>query len=259
MTNKKNAKLLSPIFYEKSASGEESIANVDTRLIKDRVIYIHEAITEELASTVTALLFMLNNENSEDKISLWITSPGGLVTGLFQIYDMIQMIDAPVETICLGEASSAAAILLAAGAEGSRAATKNSQIMIHQVSAGTWGNIQDMNVSLEHSNKLNNKVFEILSAHSGVSVDTWKELAERDLYLSAEEALQLGVIDVILENSPAKKRPGTKRVRNVTRLANGKLSVTIEEPSSSGAKKVSKKVEKKVAKKVVKKTAKKEQ
>jgi ATP-dependent Clp protease protease subunit len=204
---------LNPIFFEKTKDGE-MMYDVSSRLVKERTIFIDCPIDSELASSVVSLLFLLDREIEEegkdDSITLWIKSPGGAITSMFAIYDMMQYISTPIETICIGDASSAAAVLLAAGDKGKRCALPNSRIMIHQVQIhGNGGSFPEIELDHKETKILNDKMIEILARHTGQTMKKVRKDTTMDLSLSAEEALKYGLIDKIL--SPAKQIPELKK------------------------------------------------
>lgn len=195
------SKNFNPVFIEKTKNGEV-MYDISSRLLKDRVIYLDGEIDDEVASQITSLLFLLDREDSENLIKLWISSPGGSAYGMFSIYDMIQRIKAPVRTICIGFAASAGAVLLCAGTPGERYALPNSRIMIHQLQlSGIGGSNAEVEVDTKESKKLQNNMLDILSKHTGNTKAKIKRDIKFDKYLSAEEAKAYGIIDNILTPS----------------------------------------------------------
>lgn len=168
-------------------------------LSKDRVIFLKDNVTKELASELSALLLYYDNQSSEEEISLYIHCIGGDADGLIHIYDVMQMIGAPIHTICIGEACSAAAVLLAAGDR--RSAFKNSKIMIHGLQCAFpipgYDQVNSKNY-LDFLNKNNDNVMKILAKHTGHTLEKVKEDCKRDLYLDAKKALEYGIIDQII-------------------------------------------------------------
>lgn len=196
---------LNPIFFEKTKDGEK-MYDVSSRLMKDRVIFLDCEIDDEVASEIVSLIFLLDREDEEKKIKLWINSPGGCAQGLFAIYDMIQRVKAPIETVCIGEASSAAAILLAAGTVGLRYAMPNSRIMIHQVQvSGLEGSNAEIEISTKELKDMQNRLTEILARHTGHTKAKISKDTKMDKYMSAEMAVEYGLIDKVLP--PVKKQP----------------------------------------------------
>ena len=189
---------LNPIFFEKTKDGER-VYDVSSRLIKDRILFIDTEIDQEVASQITSLLFLLNHENDKKDIQLWINSPGGSVQGLFAIYDMIYYhIKAPVHTICIGEACSAAAILLAAGTKGKRCCTPNAKVMIHQIQVdGIGGSNAEVEIDTKELKKVQERLTEILARHTYHTKAKIKRDTKMNRWMTAEEAKAYGIVDVI--------------------------------------------------------------
>jgi ATP-dependent Clp protease protease subunit len=177
--------------------------NVFDKLLEERIIFLINEIDTETSGKIVALLFYLDLQSKTKEIKLYINSPGGTIDGFFAIYDAMQYISAPVKTICIGEACSAAADLLASGSPGKRLAHPNAQIMIHNLHGEVEGSKSEMEVQVKHLNRVNNKITELLSRHTGQSVNKISADCEKDKYMSAEEALEYGIIDKILK--PKKK------------------------------------------------------
>lgn len=191
-------KNVNPVFFEKTKDGE-ILYDVYARLVKDRIIFLHEEIDSEVASVIVALLLVLDQEDKEEPISLYINSPGGSVESFFAIYDVMQLVHAPIKTICVGEASSAAAILLAAGSAGMRFATTHSRVMIHQIQIGSMeGSGTDLENTAKEVKALKKKLTEVLARHTGQSYKKVLNDCEVDKYLSSEEAKAYGIVDEIL-------------------------------------------------------------
>jgi ATP-dependent Clp protease protease subunit len=176
-------------------------AETYVKLAKHRVLFISEDVSDELATELSALLLYFDHEDHESPIEIYINSHGGAVSGLFSIYDVMQMISAPIQTICAGRASSAAAVILAAGTKGKRCAFPNSRIMIHGIQcvfpiAGydLTNNKNYHNFLLEH----NDSIMKVLSHHTGQTLDTIKKDCKEDVWMSAMKALEYGIIDLIL-------------------------------------------------------------
>jgi ATP-dependent Clp protease protease subunit len=200
-------KNMTPMIYEKTRDGEV-LYDVFSRLVKERIIFLSEEVTTESATTIAASLLLLNTQSKTTPIKIYINSPGGLLTGLFTIYDTMNFIDAPVHTICIGEACSAAAVILAAGTKGERKALPNSEIMIHELSAGAMGKNHDMKRTIERFDKNNERLLTILAKHTGKSVDVLREVCKEDHFMTAEEALEFGIIDSVFEcKKQTPKRP----------------------------------------------------
>jgi ATP-dependent Clp protease, protease subunit len=204
---------LNPIFFEKTKDGDR-IYDVSSRLVKNRVIYLDCEIDPEITSQITSLLWLLDTENNEEPITLWINSPGGMVEGFCAIYDMMNRIKAPVKTVCIGEACSASAILLAAGSSGFRFAMPNSRIMIHQIQIdGLGGSNAEVEIGTKEIKKLQETLMEILARHTGHTKAKIKRDTKMDYYMSAEEAVSYGLVDNVLPSN--KKIPELKKRENI--------------------------------------------
>lgn len=189
---------MTPMIYEKTRDGE-MLYDVFSRLVKERIIFLSEEVTTESATTISASLIWLNTQSKTAPIKIYINSPGGLLSGMFTIYDTMSYIDAPIHTVCLGDASSAAAVILSAGTKGERKALPNSEIMIHESSAGVIGKNHDMKRDIERFNKRNERMLKILSDHTGQDIDTLREICKEDHFMTAEEAVAFGIIDKVIE------------------------------------------------------------
>ncbi len=188
--------MLVPMVIESSSRGERAY-DIYSRLLRERIIFLGDQIEDHLANLIIAQLLFLESEDPEKDISLYINSPGGVVTSGLAIYDTMQYLRAPVSTICLGMAASQAAVLLAAGAKGKRYALPHSRIMIHQGSGGFRGNAPDAVIQMrewEHLVQVNN---EILAVHSGQPVDKVGRDTDRDYFMSPEQAKDYGIIDAV--------------------------------------------------------------
>jgi ATP-dependent Clp protease, protease subunit len=189
---------LNPIFFEKTKDGER-MYDVSARLVMDRVIYLDCEIDSEITAQVTSLLFLLDREDSEKKISFWINSPGGLLQGFFAIYDMMHRIKAPVQTVCVGEACSAAAILLAAGSPGLRYCMPNSRVMIHQIQVGGLeGSNTEIEIETRELKAQQDVLTDILARHSGHTKTKIKNDTKMDKWMNAQAAVDYGIVDKIL-------------------------------------------------------------
>ncbi|MBQ1548709.1 MAG: ATP-dependent Clp endopeptidase proteolytic subunit ClpP, partial [Lachnospiraceae bacterium] len=187
-----------PYVIEQNSRGERSY-DIYSRLLKDRIIYLGEEVNETTAGLIVAQLLFLESEDPKKDIHLYINSPGGMVTGGFAIYDTMQYIKPDVSTICIGLAASMGAFLLAGGAKGKRLALPNAEIMIHQPSGGAKGQATEIEIVAENILKTKKKLNEILAANTGKPVDVVAADTERDHYMSAQEALDYGIIDRIIE------------------------------------------------------------
>ncbi len=188
---------LVPYVVEDTPRGERGY-DIYSRLLKDRIIFINEPVTDQLASVVIAQLLFLEKEDPERDIDLYIKSPGGSIYAGNAIYDTIQLIKPQVATICTGYAASYGALLLCAGAPGKRYATPNARIMIHQPSGGFEGVATDAEISLREMLTLKKVLNEIMAKHTGQPIEKIAADVERDLWMSAEEAQAYGMIDHIL-------------------------------------------------------------
>ena len=188
---------LVPYVIEQTSRGERSY-DIYSRLLKDRIIFLGEEVTDVSASLVVSQLLFLESEDPGKDISLYINSPGGSVTAGMAIYDTMQYIKCDVSTICMGLAASMGAFLLAGGAKGKRMALPNAEIMIHQPSGGAQGQATDIKIVADHILKTKKKLNEILAANTGQPLEVIAADTERDNYMSAEEAVAYGLIDSIV-------------------------------------------------------------
>jgi ATP-dependent Clp protease protease subunit len=188
--------MLVPMVIETSARGERAF-DIYSRLLKDRIIFLGDAIEDHVANLIIAQLLFLESEDPEKDIQLYINSPGGVVTSGMAIYDTMQYLRAPVSTICIGQAASMGAVLLAAGATGKRYALPNSRVMIHQGSGGFRGNTPDVEIQMREMMHLTDRLMHILAEHTGQEFDKVKRDSERDYFMSAEEAKAYGLIDEV--------------------------------------------------------------
>jgi len=189
---------LVPMVVEQSARGERAY-DIYSRLLKERVIFIVGPIEDYMANLVVAQLLFLESENPDKDIYLYINSPGGVVTAGMSIYDTMQFIKPDVSTLCIGQAASMGAFLLAGGAAGKRYALPNSRIMIHQPLGGFQGQASDIKIHAEEIIKLRHRLNELLSLHTGQAIEVIEKDTDRDKFLSAAEAVEYGLIDQVLE------------------------------------------------------------
>ncbi len=189
--------MLIPIVVEQSARGERAY-DIYSRLLKDRIIFIGEQVHDSMANTIIAQMLFLESEDPGKDINIYINSPGGSVTAGLAIYDTMQYIKPDVATICMGQSSSMAALLLAAGAKGKRYALPHSRIMIHQPLGGVQGQATDIDIQAREILKVKETIHRILSDHTGQSVDTIRKDTERDFFMSSEDALKYGIIDKVI-------------------------------------------------------------
>ena len=188
--------MLVPMVIESSSRGERAY-DIYSRLLRERIIFLGDAIEDHVANLVIAQLLFLDAEDPERDISLYINSPGGVVNSGLAIYDTMQYVHAPVSTICIGMAASMAAVLLSAGAQGKRYALPNSRIMIHQGSGGFRGNAADAVIQMREWEHLVETNHQILARHTGQSLDKIKKDTERDYFMSGEQAKDYGIIDAV--------------------------------------------------------------
>ena len=188
---------LVPYVIEQTSRGERNY-DIYSRLLKDRSIFLGEEVTETTASLVVAQLLFLESEDPGKDIHLYINSPGGMVTAGLAIYDTMQYIKCDVSTICIGMAASMGAFLLAGGAKGKRLALPNAEIMIHQPSGGAKGQATEIQIAAENILKTKKKLNEILAANTGKPYDVIAADTERDHYMSAQEAMEYGLIDNVI-------------------------------------------------------------
>ncbi len=188
--------MLVPMVIESSSRGERAY-DIYSRLLKERIIFLGDVIEDHLANLVIAQLLFLESEDPEKDISLYINSPGGIVTAGLAIYDTMQYLRAPVSTICIGQAASMAAVLLAAGAKGKRYALPHSRIMIHQGSGGFRGNAPDAVIQMREWEELVKLNHVILARHTGQPVERVAADTDRDRFMSPEAAKDYGIIDAV--------------------------------------------------------------
>ena len=190
---------LVPYVVEQTSRGERSY-DIFSRLLNDRIILLNEEVNSASAGVVVAQLLYLEGQDPEKDISLYINSPGGVITDGMAIYDTMQYIKCDVSTICLGMAASMGAFLLAAGTKGKRFALPNSEIMIHQPSGGAQGQATDISIHANHILRVKDKLNQILSERTGQPLDVVKRDTERDNFMTAQEALEYGLIDQVIEH-----------------------------------------------------------
>jgi ATP-dependent Clp protease protease subunit len=188
---------LIPMVVEQSNRGERAY-DIYSRLLKDRIIFIGSAIDNEIANLIVAQLLFLESEDPEKDISFYINSPGGVVTAGMAIYDTIQYIKPDVATVCIGQAASMGALLLAAGTRGKRFALPNSRIMIHQPLGGTQGQATDIKIQANEILRMKDVLNEILALHTGQDITRIAEDTERDFFMSAEQAMEYGIVDKVV-------------------------------------------------------------
>jgi len=189
---------LVPIVVEQTSKGERSY-DIYSRLLKDRIIFLDGEINDAVASLVVAQLLFLESEDPDKDINIYINSPGGVITAGMAIYDTMNYIKPDVCTICVGMAASMAAFLLSSGAKGKRYALPNSEVMIHQPLGGTQGQASDIKIAADHIIKLRDRLNRIIANNCGQPLKKVERDTDRDNYLSAQEALEYGLIDKVVE------------------------------------------------------------
>ncbi|MBP7634544.1 ATP-dependent Clp endopeptidase proteolytic subunit ClpP [Candidatus Ozemobacteraceae bacterium] len=190
-----------PIVIEQSSRGERAY-DIYSRLLKDRIIFIGGEIEDHMANLIIAELLFLESEDPEKDISVYINSPGGVVTAGLAIYDTMQYIKPDVSTICIGQAASMGAVLLAAGTAGKRYALPNSRIMIHQPLGGAQGQASDIEIQAGEILRIKEKLNDMLAHHSGQPLKRVKKDTDRDFFMSAMEAKEYGIIDEVVQRKP---------------------------------------------------------
>ncbi|NBB85748.1 MAG: ATP-dependent Clp protease proteolytic subunit [Bacteroidetes bacterium] len=194
---------LVPMVVEQTTRGERAY-DIFSRLLKERIVIIGTPINDQVANLTIAQLLYLASEDPEREINMYVNSPGGVVYSGLGVYDTMQHVGAPVATICVGLAASMGSVLLAAGEAGRRAAVPNARVMMHQPLGGAQGQAADIQIQAQEIVYLRKRLYEILSHHSGTSVEQLEKDADRDYWLSAHEAKEYGLIDNVLE--PEKKK-----------------------------------------------------
>ncbi len=193
---------LIPIVVEQSSRGERAY-DIYSRLLKDRIIFLGSTISDDVANLVIAQLLFLEAEDPDKEINFYINSPGGLVTSGMAIYDTMQYIKSPVATLCMGQAASMSALLLAAGAPGKRFALPHARILIHQPMGGFQGQATDVDIQAREILRLREELNEIMSKHTGQPIDRISRDTERDFYMSGIQAKEYGLIDDVISHREA--------------------------------------------------------
>ncbi len=188
---------LVPMVVEQTARGERAY-DIYSRLLKERVVFIVGPVEDHMANLVVAQLLYLESENPDKDIHLYINSPGGTVTSGLSIYDTMQFVNCDISTICIGQAASMAALLLAGGAHGKRFALPHSRVMVHQPSAGFQGQATDISIHANEVLELKHRLNEIMAKHTGQPVAQIEKDLERDNFMSAQTAVEYGLIDTVL-------------------------------------------------------------
>ena len=190
---------LIPYVIEQTAHGERSY-DIYSRLLKDRVVFLGSAIDDQVANAVVAQLLFLETDNPDADINLYINSPGGSVTAGMAIFDTMNYIKCPVRTVCVGLAASMGAFLLMAGEKGKRLALPNSEVMIHQPLGGMQGQATDMQIAADHIQRTKDRLNSILAANTGKSIEEIAKDTDRDNWLTAQQALEYGLVDKVIDH-----------------------------------------------------------
>ncbi len=191
------AQMLIPTVIETTGRGERAY-DIYSRLLKERIIFLGTEINDVVSNLVIAQLLFLQSEDADKEISIYINSPGGVVTAGMAIYDTMQFLKCPITTYCVGQAASMGAVLLAAGAKGKRFALPNSRIMIHQPLGGAQGQATDIEIQTKEILRMKKNLNEILAHHTGQPVKTLEKDTDRDFFMSAEEAVKYGLVDEVV-------------------------------------------------------------
>lgn len=201
--------MLIPIVIEQSSRGERAY-DIYSRLLKDRIIIMGEQVLDSMANTIIAQMLFLESEDPDKDINVYINSPGGTVTAGLAIYDTMQYIKPDMVTICMGQATSMGALLLAAGAKGKRYALPNSRIMIHQPLGGAQGQATDIDIHAREILKIRDTLNRILAEHTGQDIEKIREDTERDFFMTSEEAQKYGIIDKIIATREMQEQTAEK-------------------------------------------------
>jgi ATP-dependent Clp protease protease subunit len=197
---------LVPMVVEQSNRGERAF-DIYSRLLRERIVFLTGPVEDNMASLVVAQLLFLEAENPKQEISLYINSPGGVVTSGLAIYDTMQFIRPPVTTLCVGQAASMGSLLLAAGAKDMRFALPNARIMVHQPSGGYQGQVTDIMIHAKEVESLKRRLNEIYVSHTGQDYETIEKALERDNFMTADGAKEFGIIDKVMDKRPGDPEP----------------------------------------------------
>ena len=200
---------LIPMVVEQSPKGERAY-DIYSRLLKDRIIFVGTAIDDQVANTIIAQLLFLAAEDANKDIYMYINSPGGVVTSGLALYDTMEYVKCPVSTICVGQAASFGALLLAAGAKGKRYALPNARIMIHQPLGGAQGQATDVEIQTREILRMKKLLNDLLAKHTGQPLEKIVKDSDRDFYMSAEDSLKYGLIDEVINPTKVNKAPSKK-------------------------------------------------
>lgn len=194
---------LVPMVIEQTHRGERAY-DIYSRLLKDRIIFIGDAIDDNFANLIIAQLLFLESEDPEKDINIYINSPGGVITSGLAIYDTMQYIKPDISTLCMGQAASMGALLLAAGAKGKRFALPHSRIMIHQPAGGFQGQATDIDIQAREILRMREELNQILASHTSQPIDKIQVDTERDFYMSGAESVKYGIVDKVVEKKDIK-------------------------------------------------------
>ena len=194
---------LIPMVVEQNSRGERAY-DIYSRLLKDRIIFLGSPVDDNVANVMIAQLLFLEAEDPESDISLYLNCPGGLVTSGMAVYDTMQYLKPDVQTICIGQATSMGAVLLAAGAAGKRQALPHARIMIHQMMGGFSGQAEDIDIQAKEIIRMTDILNDVLAHHTGRKIEQIAEDTQRDFYFSSQEAKEYGIIDEVMENRQLK-------------------------------------------------------
>jgi ATP-dependent Clp protease, protease subunit len=200
------AQTLVPIVVEQTPRGERQF-DIYSRLLKERIVFIGQEIDDHLANLVMAQMLHLESENPEKEINLYINSPGGVVTSTLAVYDTMQYVRCDISTVCIGQAASGAAVLLASGAKGKRFATPHSRILIHQPSGGATGQAVDIDIHAKEILRTRQMLDEILAEHTGQTVDKVHVDSDRDFIMTSEKAKDYGILDEVISRRKIDTKP----------------------------------------------------
>jgi len=196
---------LIPYVIEQTHRGERSY-DIYSRLLKDRIIFLGSEVNDEIANVIIAQMLFLESEDPDKDINLYINSPGGSVTAGLAIYDTMQYVKPPVSTICIGQAASMGAVLLAAGAQGKRYALPNARIMIHQLSGGYQGQASDIEIQAREALRLKSRLNEILARHTKQPIERVEKDSDRDYFMGPGEAKEYGLVDEVFTHKKAQEK-----------------------------------------------------
>jgi len=202
--------MLIPMVIEQSSRGERAY-DIYSRLLKDRIIFMGEQVVDNMANTIIAQMLFLESEDPDKDINIYINSPGGSITAGLAIYDTMQYIKPDIATICMGQTTSMAALLLAAGTKGKRYALPHGRIMIHQPLGGTQGQATDIDIHAREILKMRDELNEILAKHTGQDIEKIRKDTERDYFMSSEEAKEYGIIDKVISKREIQEQFAKKK------------------------------------------------